>query len=56
MITNDKEKSPFEYQFKGLSTDKKPTACSANSVFLELDTGEVYYFDGSEWKKVGGGA
>lgn len=38
----------------GLSTDAKPTEyISANSLFLELDTGVFYYFDGTEWKKVG---
>lgn len=42
----------------GLTTDSKPTAESIGlySLFLELDTGDVYYFDGSEWQKVGAGA
>lgn len=40
-------------EFKGLSTDDKPTACGVNSLFLELDTGEFYYFDGEDWAKVG---
>ena len=43
-----------EFDFKGLSTDVKPTTCSINSLFLELDTGDFYYFDGSDWNKVGG--
>ena len=25
-----------------------------NSKFYELDTGDVYYFDGTTWNKVGG--
>ena len=35
-----------------MSTDEKPTNCAVNSLFLELDTGIFYYFDGV-WKKVG---
>lgn len=38
----------------GLSTDEKPMGVSENMLFLELDTGDFYYFDGEEWKKVGG--
>ena len=40
----------------GLSTDAKPTDASVNTLFLELDTGDFYYYDGTEWKKVGGDA
>lgn len=43
-----------EHEYKGLSTDTKPTDCAVNSLFLELDTGDFYYFDGTEWAKVGG--
>lgn len=39
------------YDFKGLSTDEKPTNCGINSLFYELDTGIFYYFNGV-WKKV----
>ena len=38
----------------GLSTDEKPEGVSENMLFLELDTGDFYYYDGTEWKKVGG--
>ena len=38
----------------GLSTDDKPTDAALNTLFLELDTGDFYYFDGTEWAKVGG--
>ena len=38
----------------GLSTDEKPMGVSENMLFLELDTGDFYYFDGNEWLKVGG--
>ena len=42
-------------QFAGLSTDTKPAeGIAENSLFLELDTGDIYYFDGSDWSKVGG--
>ena len=43
-----------EYEFKGLSTDEKPIDCAVNSLFLELDTGDFYYFNGESWQKVGG--
>lgn len=46
------------YEFAGLSTDTKPeTNVCTGSVFIEVDTGDVYLFDESEpeWNKVGGG-
>lgn len=49
-----------EFELKGLSTDTKPTGevngkkVGVNSLFLELDTGDVYYFTGSAWTKIGG--
>ena len=45
-------------EFVGLSTDTpKPTeGIAVNSLFLELDSGKMYYFDGSDWQEVGGGA
>lgn len=37
------------------STDTKPTAdIPVNTLILELDTGDFYYFTGTEWAKVGG--
>ena len=41
-------------ELMGLSTDEKPSGISENTLFLELDTGDFYYFDGEEWQKVGG--
>ena len=38
----------------GLSTDTKPTDAEINTIFLELDTGDFYYFDGTDWLKIGG--
>lgn len=40
--------------YLGLSTDTKPDNVQINSILLELDTGDFYYFDGEEWAKVGG--
>lgn len=41
--------------YMGLSTDTKPTEdIPVNTLFLELDTGDFYYFDGTAWEKVGG--
>ena len=40
--------------YQGLSTDSKPTdGVPLNALFLELDTGNFYYFDGSEWQSLG---
>ena len=53
------------YEFSGLSTDDKPTSSIVTgSLFLEVDTGDVYAYDeegeeGEEWKQIaalGGGS
>ena len=59
MITMNKKNrllgyEPYDVEYKGLSTDTKPTDCGANSLFLELDTGKFFYFDGTAWSEVGG--
>ena len=54
MITYNDCRQGNEYEYKGLSTDDKPTDCGTNSIFLELDTGNFYYFDGETWAKIGG--
>lgn len=41
-------------EFVGLSTDEKPTDAPTNSIFFELNTGDLYYFNGTAWAKVGG--
>lgn len=38
----------------GKSTDIKPTNANINDMFIELDTGEAYYWDGSAWQVIGG--
>ena len=44
-------------QFVGLSTDEKPSKLNGYSddlkysLFLELDTLDIYYFNGEEWAK-----
>lgn len=50
MITNNGQTAGL----LGLSTDTKPTDAQINELFLELDTGDLYYFDGTAWQKVGG--
>ena len=41
--------------YRGLSTDTKPTDADINAILLEVDTGDFYYFDTDEdWHKVGG--
>lgn len=45
---------PSKYaEFSGLSTDDKPTDVGINSLFYELNTKKVYYFDGTTWKEIG---
>lgn len=41
--------------YRGKSTDTKPTNADINALFLEVDTQDFYYFDTDEdWHKVGG--
>lgn len=48
-------------ELAGLSTDTKPDGIATGSLFLEVDTGDVYAYDetGVEWDKIaelGGGS
>ena len=38
----------------GKSTDTKPTDAKINDMFIELDTGDAYYWDGLTWQVIGG--
>ena len=41
--------------YRGKSTDTKPTDADINALFLEVDTQDFYYFDtDKDWHKVGG--
>ena len=53
MVTLTKSLNNYN-EYMGLSTDNKPTEAPVNSLFLELDTGDFYYFNGLQWAKVGG--
>lgn len=54
MITRNRYNLQGDTSYQGLSTDEKPTEnVPINSLFLELDTGKIYYFDGSDWTEVG---
>ena len=54
-ITSNLSHDTQYMELEGLSTDEKPTEdVGVNSLFLELDTGDFYYFDGEDWSKVGG--
>lgn len=56
MITQNRYDLQGDMSYQGLSTDTKPTEdVAVNSLFLELDTCDFYYFDGSDWVKVDGG-
>lgn len=41
-------------RYFGLSSDSKPSNDYVNSLFQELDTGDLYFFNGTAWGKVGG--
>lgn len=49
------------FELLGLSTDTKPTGTFSgyrvgeNSVFLELNTGDLYYFSNGTWTIIGEG-
>jgi len=37
---------------RGLSTDTKPTNAKKGLAFFEIDTTDVYMFDGSQWRLI----
>lgn len=41
-----------EQEFRGLSTDPKPTDAINGAAFVEVDTGDVYMFDGEDWNQI----
>lgn len=54
MITYNDNRGTGDVELKGLSTDTKPTeGIAVNSLFVELDTLDIYYFDGENWQKAG---
>jgi len=38
----------------GVSSDNKPTDVALNDLFIELDTGDAYFWNGSAWQQIGG--
>lgn len=54
MITINDCKQANERSFKGLSIDTKPVNVAPNSIFLQLNGGFFYYFNGQNWLRVGG--
>ena len=53
MITINDCKQANERSFQGLATDTKPVNVAPNSIFLQLNGGIFYYFDGANWERVG---
>ena len=52
MVTYVNKVTSWEHpymEYRGLSTDTKPTDAPVNSKFVELDTGVKYYFNDGEW-------
>lgn len=62
IITRKLQNDDVNYvELAGLSTDDKPLIYATGSLFLEVDTGDVYAYDeeGGEWNKIaelGGGS
>lgn len=55
VVFNKYGTQPKPAEYSGLSTDTKPIeGVDLNALFLELDTNDWYYFDGTEWQPVGG--
>lgn len=60
MITYTQERSmvdgkaSFSTNYTGLSTDARPAGAKNGDTFFEMDTGEVYMYDGgsSDWVKL----
>lgn len=50
MISNALDYGVIEY--RGLSTDNKPTNAKNGSVFVEMDTGKIFIFDeeNAQWR------
>ena len=44
----------YSMEYRGLSTDSKPTDAPNGAAFLEMDTGDVYLYnaDGPAWVKL----
>lgn len=55
MVTDSLNRATDYKELEGKSTDVKPTeGIGVNSKFTELDTNDKYYFDGTQWAKIGG--
>lgn len=54
MVTETGSKMQGTIEFRGLSTDTKPTDCINGAAFIEIDTGKVFLFDavGQRWNEV----
>lgn len=59
MLTHPNGEVYYLCELRGLSTDNKPTSINNGyiengSVFIEIDTGDIYMYDGKdkEWNKV----
>ena len=51
---NNVESGNREVEYRGLSTDTKPTKAENGSVFSEIDTGKLFIYDkeNEQWKEV----
>ena len=53
-LENTTDTADVYREYSGLSTDAKPTTkVGTNSLFYELNTKKVYYWNGTTWKEIG---
>lgn len=45
VITNAEE-------YRGVSTDEKPSGVPLYSIYFEMDTNTFYYYDGTQWVEI----
>ena len=51
-LINPTKRDALDY--RGLSTDEKPTDTANGATFIEIDTGDIYMFDetSGQWYKI----
>lgn len=55
MITRNRYDLQDDTTYEGLHDDTKPTeGVVVNALFFELDTGDFYFWNGEEWRKING--
>ena len=56
LLNEKRADGTFVRRFEGDSNSTKPTAAAVGDKFLELDTKDEFYWDGTAWTAVGSNA